>query len=183
MSEEDAPDCWRAVRAPDLVPQVVEASMLADLIRDMTHEGVPLSYHEAASGVLIDVPRRRYLKDRTRATLGLGSLVVVVPCQDLEQIEIDLRMAPARRFVTGKPYRRVQGANAALLVTEEQRVALLAQIGEVRSGAAELAEKDARRMQEAIEDHNRRFPDAPFADEAAEAEKAAEAKREGRLTN
>lgn len=173
---------WRMIKAPGLSPYVCKAEVVVDLVRDMAERGGGRQItHEPIRGIKLETSRQIRLKQQLVATMLLDGLIVEVPCQDFEQVWIDVRLAPRFGFGANGTHYRIATERGFLVLSEESRRRFIETMEELAKDAGQAARADDFRLAREIAAEASAGGDVE--DPRAAADKAAEAKRAAGLTN
>jgi hypothetical protein len=183
---EDASPTWSAVVAGDpkrYPPHFCPTSMLADLLKDMAEHGVEVHGHGQVPSFVLNAPKAHRLVKHQVAMFPTDGVVIKVPAQDYEQVLSDLRLMQPGTFPSGKPFRRALFHEAIVVMSDEQRRALIEKMEGLMPEVMVAAASDDAQTALAVARHNEKNPDDPLPDLAAASADLATKKRERGLTN
>jgi hypothetical protein len=123
---------------------VVDEDMLHDLEQDLLqreNDEYPIFVAEPCNRTGIDLPGITMIDRRWRC-VEIDGLKFEVPCQDWESILAMVRLADRRQFSNGREYYKINGRFHCVVLTPEQRKALIAGMEEQREEAVREGEED-----------------------------------------
>jgi hypothetical protein len=142
---------WTEVSMDGWKPHVLPVTMVSDLIEDGIGRLHGFSSAEPAIGCFLDRPGM-VMVDRSYQDLSCDGLTLTIPTQDFDYFYTKLAESPTRWFASKTPYHKVHAWLRCLVVSPEQKNALLAlmaaRMPEVRVKATEEELEFERRMKQ-----------------------------------
>jgi hypothetical protein len=148
---------WESIFIPGIKLHV-SLSKFIDPIKDDLHYQYGGDFSECdieeVDSILIDYPGM-IMMDRTLETIKLDTLKIKIPSTDFGSILFDLKSSPARYFTNDEVYYKLKGYTVCLVLTKDQRDALMKSMEEALPDVRVRAEKDIAEFEKRLSGINK----------------------------
>lgn len=145
---------WALIQFDGFKFHFCPSELAGDLIADIEARGGPALKLEGVDHGVIDLPGI-VLANRSWEDIQIGGFTLGFPSQDFEHFMAELEYSPVRKFTSGREYHKIHGWLHCVVLTPEQRKAVLKVMAEMLPEACKRAEEENRLFLEAMDRVNK----------------------------